>query len=157
MRGFYGYEKYLRDAEFLGCAYIEGDLRFFCSDYPVLIKRQTKGEKVKGELFQVDAETLDKLRNYEGIGSPLSFYSEKDVEVHTDSGVAAAKAFVASPGLSLPVTFASRYIPEADWRAFKESGGRFPIPKPMVLFFSACAFGAVLWEILSGYVHIPHF
>ncbi len=40
MNGFYGYKKVMKDAEFIGDATADGDLRFFCSDYPVMIKKR---------------------------------------------------------------------------------------------------------------------
>lgn len=154
MKGFYGHETQMADAEFLGSATVNGDLRYFCSDYPVLVKKTKGGKPIKGELYLVDEPTMERLRKYEGIGSPLTCYTEKVVRADTSEGPVIARAFVAATAVELPMIFTSRHIPECDWRSFKKGRKRLPVSKPLMLFMGACVLGAAFWELVAGFAHI---
>lgn len=149
MKGYYGYKTIMQSAEFLGEASVNGDLRFFCSDYPVLVHKPKNGKTVKGELYRVDEETMDKIRKYEGIGNPFTVYTETVLKAETDNGTVTARSFVCIPRIVLPMMFTTRHIPEGDWHLFKASRKRLPIPKPLMLFVGACALGAAAWEIFN--------
>jgi len=153
MNGFYGYKTLMKDAKFISHATVNGDLRFFCSDYPVMVKKTKGGKPIKGELYLVDEKTMKKIRNYEGIGNPFTCYTERVVKAKTNDGVVTARAFVVIPQIEIPMLLTSRHIPECDWRQFKSANKRLPIPKPLILFLSACILSAVVWEL---FVEIGH-
>lgn len=141
MNGFYGYDKFMSDAEFLGEAFAQGDLRFFCSDYPVMIHQKGKN-LVRGELYRVDDETMEELRKYEGLGNPFTCYTERLIETETKSGKVSARAFVVISAIKFPMVLTTRQIPEADWRVFKSSGRRLPVSRPLVIVFGLFLLGA---------------
>jgi len=145
MRGFYGHENFMQDAEFLGEATVNGDLRFFTIDYPVMIRKTKGGKPVHGELYSVYEQTLEKLRRYEGIGNPFTCYTEKDVTAKTKDGEVIARSFVVIPRIELAMMFTTRHIPEGSWRKFKESRKRFPIPQPLLISLAASLFAAVVY------------
>lgn len=149
MKGFYGHSELMQNAEYLGAAGLRGELRFFCSDYPILIHNETNSP-VKGELYRVDTETMKELRKYEGLKDPFTCYTEKEVKVHTEKGDKVARAFVVAPILEFPILFTSRHIPERDWRVFVSKGKRLPIPKPLALLFGACILSAAVYELMHG-------
>lgn len=147
MQGFYGHELLMNDAEFLCEASVNGELRCFTLDYPVMIKKKNCAKPVKGELYKVNEKTMEKLRKYEGIGNPFSCYEEKSVQVKTNSGVLEATSFVVPPRMEIPMKFTTRHIREADWRKFKETKIRFPLPQPLVISLAASLFAAVIYEL----------
>jgi len=155
MRGFYGHENFMQDAEFLGEATVNGDLRFFTLDYPVMIKKTKGGKPVRGELYSVDEKTLEKLRRYEGIGNPFTCYTEKNVTAQTKDGEVIARSFVVIPRIELAMMFTTRHIPECCWKKFKESRKRFPIPQPLLISLAASLFVAVVYELHQfGFLHL---
>ena len=147
MKGFYGYDNFMQEAEFLGTASVKGDLRFFCSDYPVMIKKNKGGKPGKGELYRVNEKTMRELRKYEGIGNPFTCYTEKVVQAQTENGNVRARAFVVSPSIEIPMMFTTRHIPSADWRKFSESGRKLPIPQPLIILLGIGLAAAAIWEL----------
>lgn len=106
---------------------------------------------MKGELYRVDEDVMNELRNYEGIGNPFTCYTEKVVKAKkTEHGDVTARAFVVIPSIALPMKFTSKNIPEGDWRVFKQSKRRLPIPQPLVLSLLMFAIGALIWQV--GYI-----
>lgn len=146
MRGLYGNKTVMADAEFLGTAEVPGELRFFSSDYPVMIKRYRGKGTVKGELFQVGEETMQKLRKYEGIGNPFTCYTESVVKAQTADGMVPARAFVVIPNLVMPTRLTSRKIPSGSWHEFRQGRKRYPIPSIMLYFFFLCLLVGIVYE-----------
>ncbi|PLX68977.1 MAG: hypothetical protein C0603_04635 [Denitrovibrio sp.] len=147
MKGFYGNDTLMKDAEFIGEATVDGNLRFFCSDYPVMIKKDDGKSSVKGELYHVDEVMMERLRSYEGVGSPLTCYTEKVIKAKTEEGDVPARAFVAMPGIAVPVKLSSRSIPEGDWRLFKSSSRWLPVAQPLQFYFVAIVIGTIFWQM----------
>jgi len=148
MQGFEGHDSFMQDAEFLGEGTLKGDLRYFYSDYPILVNNPSDGKPVKGELYKVDQTTMEKLRKYEGIGDPFTCYTERVVKAQTKDGKVVARAFIVIPQIETPISLISRHIPERDWRKFVSNGKHLPLPKPLMLFFGGCILGAAILEIV---------
>jgi len=147
MEGFYGYKTFMKDAKFISKARVKGDLRFFCSDYPVMIKKLKGSKYVQGELYEVDQETMGNLRKYEGIGNPFTCYTEKVVQAETEDETLTARAFVVIPTIEMPMLFTSRHIPEGDWRKFKKAKKRLPVSQPLVMFLLVFLLGELVWYL----------
>lgn len=97
MRGFYGYNKYLKDSTFLGLGRIKGKIYQTNSGYPV-VTISKNGYDIYGELFEIDKNTMIKLRNYEGVYSFFTYYKEEILPVTlNDNSVKYARVFVAHP------------------------------------------------------------
>lgn len=120
MKGFEGYEKYLKNSTFLGCGTINGKMYHTNSGYPVVIKSSFPGEnRVKGELFEVDKNTMIKLRNYEGIYSFFTYYTEEILPVTLEDGsVKYARVFVAHPFAKPFIRLTSKKVKHGDWRRY---------------------------------------
>jgi len=147
MKDFSGYDMYLKDADFVCDARVRGDLRFFCSDYPVMINRSSGERFVKGEIYKVDEETMEKLRKYEGVGNLFTCYTERVIEAETAEGILSARAFVAIPEIEIPVRLTSKSIPEGDWREFKSGSRYLSVFQPLMLALSVMVLGAVIWQL----------
>jgi len=155
MKGFYGHDNFMLDAEFIGEATVNGDLRFFTIDYPVLIKKTKGGKPIKGELYKVDEKTLNKLRKYEGIGNPFTCYTERNVTAKTKDGDVIARSFVVIPRIEMAMLFTSRHISECCWRKFKSKKMRLPIPQPLIISAAAGLLAAIVWEMHAyGIIHL---
>ena len=141
LKGQYGHEKYMQSAKYIEDAEINGDLRFFTSEYPVMILNDSK-TYVKGELYEVDAETLEKIRDFEGLNERFTWYEESDISAY---GIQ-AKVFTVKKSLSFPILFISEHIPHGSWRRFKEAPKSFPIPIPLLYLLAiASGFGIFLF------------
>jgi len=67
MRGHTNHNYYLSKSKFLGEAELAGYAMYSVSSFPGIVSEPS--EKVKGEVYYVDAETLRKLDSLEGEGS----------------------------------------------------------------------------------------
>ena len=76
MKGHGNHRYYLMQSEFLGPGEIAGYALYAVSSYPGIVPEV--GEKVKGEVYQVDHETLERL---DRLKEEDSLYLRKSVEV----------------------------------------------------------------------------
>lgn len=76
MKGHGNHRYYLSESQFLGKGEITGYALYAVSSFPGII--QEVEEKVKGEVYQVDQDTLKRLDCLEGEGS---LYLRKQVDV----------------------------------------------------------------------------
>lgn len=76
MQGYGNHRNYLSQSEFLGKGEITGYALYAVSSFPGVVLEA--GEKVKGEVYNVDDPTLKRLDSLEGEGS---LYLRKQVEV----------------------------------------------------------------------------
>ncbi|MFZ3373652.1 MAG: gamma-glutamylcyclotransferase family protein [Desulfitobacteriaceae bacterium] len=76
MKGYGNYCYYLSESEFLGKGEITGYALYAVSSFPGIVPEV--GEKVKGEVYKVNRDTLKRLDSLEGEGS---LYLRKQVEV----------------------------------------------------------------------------
>jgi gamma-glutamylcyclotransferase (GGCT)/AIG2-like uncharacterized protein YtfP len=85
-----------------------------------VIKSSFPGEnRVKGELFEVDKNTMIKLRNYEGIYSFFTYYTEEILPVTLEDGsVKYARVFVAHPFAKPFIRLTSKKVKHGDWRSY---------------------------------------
>lgn len=121
MKDFYGYKKYLKSAKFIGNAKIKGKLYQTQSNYPVAIL--TNDEKfIDGEIYEVDRDTMIKLRNYEGVYSFFTYYKEATVSAILDTGEKVyVRSFVAHPLALLFIYFSGKFIKSGSWKDFIEN------------------------------------
>jgi len=80
MRGHINHTYYLSKSKFLGEAELAGHAMYNVSSFPGIVTEQY--EKVKGEVYSVDAETLRKLDCLEGEGS---LYIRKIVDLQLNN------------------------------------------------------------------------
>lgn len=121
MKNFYGYRKYLKSADFIGSAKVRGKLYQTQSNYPVAIL--SKGKKpIYGEIYEVDKDTMIKLRNYEGIYSFFTYYKETITPAMLETGEKIfVRCFVAHPLAILFILFTGKYIKSGDWKGFTQN------------------------------------
>ncbi|HHV65924.1 MAG TPA: gamma-glutamylcyclotransferase [Peptococcaceae bacterium] len=89
MKGYENHRYYLAQAEYLGKGEIEGYALYAVSSFPGIVPE--KGEKVKGELYRVDSDTLVELDILEGEGS---LYLRKMVKVTMDQKTVEAWVYI---------------------------------------------------------------
>lgn len=152
MKGFKGHEVLMKHANFICDATISGHMRHLSSGYPVIIADEEKGAPISGELYEVNESTMNSLRQYEGIGSPLTCYTEKVVKVDAEFGTTIARAFVAIPSLKIPVKISTRPISERNWRTYTASNKR-TLPSPMFMTFSFSLLAGIIWQISTHWSH----
>ena len=146
MKGFYGYEKYMRNAKFISRGVMNGKMYHTPSNYPAVVYKPMSPCDVHGEIYHVDETTMENLRKYEGIGSVITCYEEKIVEVKTENGKILAHAFVVTPLKKLMVKSLSKKIKHGDWRKFINEGIDKKPSIGLILFFLIFSF--VLFEIM---------
>jgi len=118
MRGFIGYEKYLKNAVFLGNGSIKGKMYQTNSGYPVVTKSKN-GRDIHGELFEVDKDTMIKLRNYEGVYSFFTYYREELLPVKlADGSVKYARVFTAHPFVKPLIKLTAKRVKNGDWKEY---------------------------------------
>jgi len=76
MKGYGNHRNYLSHSEFLGAGEITGYALYAVSSFPGIVPQG--GAKVKGEVYNVDQDTLKRLDCLEGEGS---LYLRKQVEI----------------------------------------------------------------------------
>jgi gamma-glutamylcyclotransferase (GGCT)/AIG2-like uncharacterized protein YtfP len=148
LKGFKGYDNYMQSAEFICNTFVKGELRYSFSDYPAIILNDNKNEYVCGELYEVDEETLNKIRKYEGSDSFLTCYSEQSVVVKKDGKFVKAKIFAVSPFKKYFIKFFTFQVPNGDWKKFIDSKRKIPIPKPLLLLGGVIVLAGFIWEIV---------
>ncbi|MEL1135043.1 gamma-glutamylcyclotransferase [Desulfitobacterium sp. THU1] len=89
MRGQRNHKNYLSQSEFIGCGEITGFAMYAVSSFPGIVPEN--GEKVKGEVYQVDQDTLRRLDSLEGEGS---LYLRKPVDVLVEGKLLQAWIYV---------------------------------------------------------------
>ncbi len=124
MKNFEGYDKFMRHCRFIGKGYINGFLYHTFSGYPAVIPDEENGEKVFGELYEVDTDTMKEIRRYEGVNSFLTCYEERTVNVTFDGKKAGARAFTVTASREFLVKLTSRLVKYGDWRHFLNNSGR---------------------------------
>ena len=80
MRGHINHSYYLSKSKFLGEAELSGYAMYSVSSFPGIVTEPS--EKIKGEVYSVDAETLRKLDSLEGEGS---LYIRKMVDIQLNN------------------------------------------------------------------------
>ncbi|GHV35932.1 hypothetical protein FACS1894187_09690 [Synergistales bacterium] len=75
MCGRSNYKYYLQDSKFVGNAVLSGYSLYDLGSFPGI--KENPGDTVKGEIFEISAETLQKLNELEGEGSLYSLKSGK--------------------------------------------------------------------------------
>ena len=80
MRGHINHNYYLSKSKFLGAAELSGYAMYAVSSFPGIVTEPS--EKVKGEVFSVNIETLKKLDCLEGEGS---LYIRKMVDLQLNN------------------------------------------------------------------------
>ena len=89
MQGYGNHRNYLSQSEFLGKGEITGYALYAVSSFPGIVPEH--GEKVKGEVYVVDRDTLKGLDSLEGEGS---LYLRKQVEVLVDGQIVQAWTYI---------------------------------------------------------------
>jgi len=118
MHGFSGYNKYLKDSTFLGTGRIKGKIYQTNSGYPV-VTMSKNGSDIYGELFEVDKDTMIKLRNYEGVYSFFTYYKEEIFPITLDdNSVKYARVFVAHPIAKPLIKLTAKKIKCGNWKEY---------------------------------------
>lgn len=128
LKGLYGHDEYMQDAEFLSNAEVTGDLRFYTPEYPVLILKK-RGKTVKGQLYRINNDTLNRIREYEGLNDTFTWYHEAKIQI----GEKEVIIFTVKPSLSIPILFISEHIPHGDWISFSETSRKSPFPQSFLI------------------------
>lgn len=89
MKGYGNHRNYLSHSEFVGTGEITGYALYAVSSFPGIVPEG--GEKVKGEVYKVDQDTLKRLDRLEGEGS---LYLRKQVEVRADGHIVQAWTYI---------------------------------------------------------------
>ena len=89
MNGYVNNRCYLAQSECLGKGEITGYGLYAVSSFPGIVPED--GEKVKGEVYSVDQDTLKRVDGLEGEGS---LYLRKKVEVRVDSQIVQAWTYI---------------------------------------------------------------
>lgn len=89
MKGHGNHGYYLSQSEFLGKGEVTGYALYAVSSFPGIVPEG--GEKVKGEVYIVDRDTLKRLDSLEGEGS---LYLRKQVEVLIDGQIVQAWTYI---------------------------------------------------------------
>ena len=89
MKGYGNNRYYLAQSEFLGKGEITGYGLYAVSSFPGIVPED--GEKVQGEVYKVDQDTLKRLDGLEGEGS---LYLRKKVEVRVDGQMVHAWTYI---------------------------------------------------------------
>lgn len=114
MKGNSNYESFLGEAEFIGEFVAEGFALYDLGSYPGII--HSKSDKIKGELYRINNETLKKLDRLEGEGS---LYIRKSISVVNNSNeVQEAYTYIYNQGVSRKVKISYENQP---WRLMKRS------------------------------------
>lgn len=82
MKGEGNHKRFLETADFIGRGEAEGFALYDVSFFPGII--EAEGELAKGELYQIDQETLERLDRLEGEGS---LYIRKIIKVKNAEGI----------------------------------------------------------------------
>jgi 5-formyltetrahydrofolate cyclo-ligase len=104
-RGFPLHEKGLADAAFLGVARTAERYPMLIAGpwfAPVMLDRPGAGERVRGELYEVDDAALARLDAMESVGQPDNFRVPIAVEWTERGEICEAHAYVKSPELAAP-------------------------------------------------------
>lgn len=152
MKGFWGHDKYMKDAEFISNGVMSGKMYHTSSSYPAVIHKPLSDNPVHGEIYHVDNITMENLRRYEGIGSIMTCYKEKIVEVETENGKIPAHAFIVKPSKKWIVKSISKRVKHGNWRKFMDDGVHKKLSIASILFFLALSF--VLLEIIYKFSNI---
>jgi len=89
MNGYGNHRYYLSQSEYLGKGEITGYALYAVSSFPGIVPEC--GEKVKGEVYQLDQDTLKRLDNLEGKGN---LYLRKKVEVRVNGQIVQAWTYI---------------------------------------------------------------
>ena len=89
MKGHGNHRSYLSKSDCLGKGEITGYALYAVSSFPGIVPEN--GEKVKGEVYQVDRDTLKRLDCLEGEGS---LYLRKKVKVRVDDQIVQAWTYI---------------------------------------------------------------
>lgn len=89
MKGYGNHHSYLSHAEFVGTAEITGYALYAVSSFPGIVPEGE--ERVKGEVYKVDGDTLKRLDYLEGEGS---LYLRKQVDVFVKGQLARAWTYL---------------------------------------------------------------
>lgn len=89
MNGHGNHRYYLSESEFLGKGEITGYALYAVSSFPGIVPEV--GEKVKGEVYKVDRDTLKRLDSLEGEGS---LYLRKQVDVLVEGQIVQAWTYI---------------------------------------------------------------
>ncbi|MGA1861763.1 gamma-glutamylcyclotransferase [Deferribacter thermophilus] len=120
MKGFEGFEKYMKDAEFIAEGCIKGSLYLTNSGYPIAVL-DGKANNIKGEVYKVSEKTLNEIRRYEGTESALTYYTEKIVKVDVNNDFMYAHCFVAHPFFIPIIKMTCKNISRYDWKQMNNS------------------------------------
>ncbi|ONI37908.1 hypothetical protein AN639_01060 [Candidatus Epulonipiscium fishelsonii] len=89
MKGHYNHDYYLAKATYLGERVLDGYELYDLGAYPGIVAR--KGEKVRGELYQIEEDMLADLDILEGEGT---LYNRLTVEVEDEQNLTKERAYV---------------------------------------------------------------
>lgn len=89
MKGRYNHDRYLRGQKYLGRAVLHGYAMYSLGSYPGIVPEE--GEKVLGEVYEVDEKTLRRLDRLEDNGR---LYTRRTAEVWIDGGLVSAEVYV---------------------------------------------------------------
>lgn len=89
MKGQYNHDRYLRGQKYLGRAVLHGYAMYSLGSYPGIVSEE--GEKVLGEVYEVNEKTLRRLDRLEDNGR---LYTRRTAEVWIDGGLVSAEVYV---------------------------------------------------------------
>jgi 5-formyltetrahydrofolate cyclo-ligase len=104
-KGFPLHDKGLAEATFLGTARTLHPYPMFVAGpwfAPMMVAREGEGQKVVGELYEVDDVTLARLDRLESVGKPGNFRTRLPVEQARDGQTVEAHAYVKAEELATP-------------------------------------------------------
>jgi len=124
MKDFEGNNKYMRHCRFVANGYIKGLMYHTLSGYPAVILDEKRGQRIFGEIYEVDKATMKEIRRYEGVHSILTCYEERVVNVKIDGRNIKARAFTVAATRKLLVKVTSQFVKYGDWRHFLENSSK---------------------------------
>ncbi len=114
MKGYAGHAAYLAGKEPEAEGYIHGKMYHLPEGYPTAIF--TPGFRIYGEVYDIDEETMHRIREYEDIFEAEPIYEERTADVYTDKGVIHSAVFFASKTLEEHAGASGVHVPSGRWR-----------------------------------------